>query len=326
MSSTGKDGWEPRRVEVVATGYPVQIDYLTAGAIVDPTTGGTGATDIYLEAEMASAIPAGSILYFKDDEGGSAISGGFELQDPVLVGDTMLRGWVRSGSVASRGFGWVDEPNCFAYRHDGLPEQNGVVTQDTLYSATTIALTECMNFDTTYQATASNYTVTDISAGGVITIPATHTIVNGDIVTLSGFGAGHDGNWTITTPVTSTTAVLTAYGAGGIAATGTATVEPPKVGESPTSRPEKWTEIGTVFPPCSIATSMQNRVIGASTFRADTTDNAKRDYVIASDLLDPIHTFYSQEFRINEGSDDEIVELVPYSGNQLIVFKSTSVT
>ena len=117
-----------------------------------------------------------------------------------------------------------------------------------------------------------------------------------------------------------------------VAATGTAvlgaadsTMDATSTGTVPTNT-DYWTQVSNIMPNSSSATYVQNRLVVASAYNTSTfTADAKVDYIYASDILDEVHTYSTQIFRANKGSDEEIVDIAKASGNEVILFKDRSV-
>ena len=141
-------------------------------------------------------------------------------------------------------------------------------------------------------------------------------------VTMSNTGTGHFTNPTVT---------FSASG-GDVAATGTPvlgveniTLDETTTGTAPTDA-DHWTQVSNIMPNSSSATYVQNRLVVASAYNTGTfSSDAKVDYIYASDILDEVHTYATQIFRANKGSDEEIVDIAKVTGNQIVIFKNRSV-
>jgi len=102
----------------------------------------------------------------------------------------------------------------------------------------------------------------------------------------------------------------------------------PGAGESPDTHPAKWTQINTVMPNSSHGVFIANRIAAPTTYDSSTGSfsyGRKQDFVAVSDSLDEKHTFFDQIFRPNFGSDDEILDLIVYDENRLLVLKAKTV-
>lgn len=87
-----------------------------------------------------------------------------------------------------------------------------------------------------------------------------------------------------------------------------------------------WDQLSTILPNADMAAYIQNRVVVGTAFNASTLSYAgKKDFLFCTDILDYQHVFFTSQFRINEGSDDELVDILKINENQLVIFKSKSV-
>ena len=173
---------------------------------------------------------------------------------------------------------------------------------------------------------AGNYTAlpsNDVSVSGGAGTGAEFTLTwEVDSVTMSNTGTGHFTNPTITFSA----------GGGEVAATGdpvlgaaNTTLDATTTGTAPTDT-DHWTQVSNIMPNSSSATYIQNRLVVASAYNTSTfSSDAKVDYIYASDILDEVHTYATQIFRANKGSDEEIVDIAKATGNQIVLFKNRSV-
>ena len=173
---------------------------------------------------------------------------------------------------------------------------------------------------------AGNYTALPsnaVSVSGGAGTSATFTLAwEVESVSMSNTGTGHFTNPTITFSA----------GGGEVAATGTpilgaenTTLDSTTTGTAPTDA-DHWTQVSNIMPNSSSATYVQNRLVVASAYNTGTfSSDAKVDYIYASDILDEVHTYATQIFRANKGSDEEIVDIAKVTGNQIVLFKSRSV-
>ena len=121
-------------------------------------------------------------------------------------------------------------------------------------------------------------------------------------------------------------------GGGEVAATGTptlgaanSTLDASVTGTAPTDS-DYWTQVSNIMPNSSSATYVQNRLVVASAYNTTNfSSDAKVDYIYASDILDEVHTYSTQIFRANKGSDEEIVDITRATGNQIVLFKNRSI-
>src|SRR6185503_13349974 len=98
-------------------------------------------------------------------------------------------------------------------------------------------------------------------------------------------------------------------------------------GQSPDTNPEAWSRVYNILPNADDALYINNRLLvptaytpGSTTYDS-TSSYTKKDFIVATDILDELHFDFENEFRINQGSDDEIVQLVKYSPDAVVVFK-----
>ena len=97
-------------------------------------------------------------------------------------------------------------------------------------------------------------------------------------------------------------------------------------GESPSTTSSKWAKLSTIMPTATHGVFIANRIVAPTTFDSDGgTYGSKRDFVAVSDALSVSKTFFDQVFRVNYGSDDEILDAVAYDENRLLVMKEKSV-
>jgi len=100
-------------------------------------------------------------------------------------------------------------------------------------------------------------------------------------------------------------------------------------GESPDTASAKWTRVWDVLPNALVGVYVNNRLIVATAYTPaddDTTaytagSYTKVDFLVAADIQDPVHFTFTHHFRINQGDDSEIVDLVKYDNDTLLVFK-----
>jgi hypothetical protein len=196
--------------------------------------------------------------------------------------------------------------------------------------------------------TTTTIKVLTVNGSGVIQTAELQTVGNytalpSNAVSVAG-GAGTSATFTLSWEVlaasmtntgsglfTAPTVTFSATGSD-VAATGTAvlgaadsTMDATSTGTVPTNT-DYWTQVSNIMPNSSSATYVQNRLVVASAYNTSTfTSDAKVDYIYASDILDEVHTYSTQIFRANKGSDEEIVDIAKASGNEVILFKDRSV-
>jgi hypothetical protein len=101
-------------------------------------------------------------------------------------------------------------------------------------------------------------------------------------------------------------------------------------GDSPDSIPLSWDAVYNILPNADDAIYVNNRLLvptayapGGATYGVSSF-YAKKDYVVATDFLDELHFDFVNEFRINQGAEDEIVQLHKMGENTVVVAKSGS--
>jgi hypothetical protein len=106
----------------------------------------------------------------------------------------------------------------------------------------------------------------------------------------------------------------------------------PTAGQSPDSAPTKWTQVYDILPHADDAIYINNRLLVPTAYtpgdQDDFTDASglytKKDFIVATDVLGEVHFDFANEFRINQGADDEIVTLVKYNQNTAVIVKNRS--
>ena len=179
--------------------------------------------------------------------------------------------------------------------------------------------------------------VTSITHSGgtaTVTTSASHGYKTGADVTIAGANeADFNGRFNITSTGDTT---FTYSGGTGASATGTITATNnssyykcttiTSAGESPSTASGKWSQLSTIMPNATHGVHIANRVVAPTRYDASATSYLnKRDFVTCSDLLDHSHTFFDQVFRVNAGTDDEILDVAVYDENRLLVLKSKSI-
>jgi len=175
--------------------------------------------------------------------------------------------------------------------------------------------------------------ITHAAGVATVTTSAEHSYNTGSDVTIKGAtNTEFNGRFNITS--TSSTTFTYAVTSGNSSAGGTITCSNMQdywkadsgytAGDEPGDA--NWTQLTTILPNSDIAEFIQNRIVVGTSFNASTMDytTSKKDFLFATDLLDYKHVFFTSQFRINEGSDDELVDLMKLNDNQLLIFKSKS--
>lgn len=181
---------------------------------------------------------------------------------------------------------------------------------------------------------ASVTSITHSGGTATVTTSASHGYKTGADVTIAGANeADFNGRFNITSTGDTT---FTYSGGTGASATGTITATNnssyykcttiTSAGESPSTASGKWSQLSTIMPNATHGVHIANRVVAPTRYDASATSYLnKRDFVTCSDLLDHSHTFFDQVFRVNAGTDDEVLDVSVYDENRLLVLKSKSI-
>lgn len=168
-----------------------------------------------------------------------------------------------------------------------------------------------------------------------VTCSSEHGYSTGADVTIAGANETEfNGRFSVT--VTSETAFTFSVTSSNSSATGTITCTNnanyykcttiTSAGESPSTASGKWSQLSTILPNSTSGAFIANRVATATTYDSSaTTYGNKRDFVAVTDSLD-LHTFFNQVFRVNYGTDSQIVDLLRFDENRLLVFKDKDVS
>jgi hypothetical protein len=179
------------------------------------------------------------------------------------------------------------------------------------------------------------------SAADIATVvtAAEHGYVTGADVTIRGATpAEYNGRWNIT--VVDVATFTFQFGGAASPATVAGTVsnmadywkatKDTVAGESPDTTPGSWTQVWNVLPNADDAVFINNRLLvptnytpGATGYNTNSS-YGKKDFVVGMDIGDDVHFDWTNFFRINAGSDDEITGLVKYNEDTAIVFKEKS--
>lgn len=193
----------------------------------------------------------------------------------------------------------------------------------------------CSNMAHAYRAEGTTKSVTSItraSQTATVTLVA-HGFSNGDTVTIAGADQAEYNITAVIANVAADTFDYTVAGSPATPATGTITVRVHKVlaGRSPDTHPTEWTRIYDILPNAHTALYTNNRLLVATAYSPGTTDYAdasvsytKVDFLVATDIQDEIHFDFADEFRINQGSADEIVDLAKWSQDVVVIWKNSS--
>jgi hypothetical protein len=162
-----------------------------------------------------------------------------------------------------------------------------------------------------------------------------HGFTTGQTVTIAGVTPiGYNGTYTITVLDADTfTYEMAADPGSGGSGTMTARNSVTIVGETPDSNAEAWQRVYNILPNADNARYANNLMLVPTAYEPSSVDDyatfnggeyRKKDFLVAMDYLDEVHFQFFNEFRINQGSDDEIVDLAKFNENTWIVWKEKS--
>jgi len=186
----------------------------------------------------------------------------------------------------------------------------------------------CSNMSDYWEALTAAQALTSITrVGTTATATSTagaHGYTTGDIVNVTGAAQSqYNGSFTITV-TGANTFTYTMTSDPGASASGTL-----RSHRRPVESVD-WQQIYDILPNADDALYINNRLLvptaytpGDSTYDS-TSSYTKKDFIVATDFLDPLHFDFAEEFRINQGSADEIVTLVKYNNDTVIVLKGAS--
>jgi hypothetical protein len=159
-------------------------------------------------------------------------------------------------------------------------------------------------------------------AAGTVTVAHTaHGFSNGQYVTVAGASvADYNGTFPIAsvadanhfTYLIGTSPASPAVGAPTI----TCRTSVVLAGQNPDTNPEAWQQIFNVLPNCDDAIFVNNRLLAPTSYTPgntaydSTSTYTKKDFLVSLDIGDLVHFDFVNEFRINQGGDDEIVQLL----------------
>jgi hypothetical protein len=208
-------------------------------------------------------------------------------------------------------------------------------TLTVLYGAPSGGSIKVSNNQQFWQALGDRLTIgagnlTSYTTVGTVAYTA-HGLSVGQWVTITGASpAAYNGVFQVqTVPDANHFTFTLAAGAPTSPATGTIYVYRPTVtpGDTPDSNPEAWNQIFNVLPNADDALYVNGRMLvptaytpGETTYDSTSTWT-KKDYLVAMDVFDGVHFQFTNAFRINQGDDSEISNLVKYDNNTVIVIK-----
>lgn len=101
----------------------------------------------------------------------------------------------------------------------------------------------------------------------------------------------------------------------------------PSAADEPSSSSTKWTQLSNVMPNAETGIFIQNRLAVITNYDSTNMEySGKKEYIFFSDILDIKHTFFSQQLRINQGDDSELLDLVKINENQVLAFKGKNIS
>lgn len=194
---------------------------------------------------------------------------------------------------------------------------------------------KCSNMAYYWQALGSMATVSSLTRSGTtatLTTTGSHGFTSGQYVTVAGATpAAYNGTWLITVTGANTfTYALPAdpgSNASGVITCRTSVV---LAGQSPDTNPEAWEQLYDVLPNADDALFINNQLLVPTAYTPgavnydSTSVYTKKDFIVAMNIGDLVHFQFTNAFRINQGSADEIVNLVKYNQNTALVIKGAS--
>jgi hypothetical protein len=159
-----------------------------------------------------------------------------------------------------------------------------------------------------------------------------HGFSSGQYVTIAGATpAAYNGTFPITVTGANTfTYVLPSDPGADATGTVTAQTSVTLAGQNPDTNPEAWQQIYNILPNADDAVYINNRLLVPTAYTPgtlgydSTSTYTKKDFLVATDIQDEIHFDFINEFRINQGSDDEIVTVIKFAPDTAVVIKGKS--
>ena len=181
--------------------------------------------------------------------------------------------------------------------------------------------------------------ITNVAGSATFTVLATaanHGFATGDTVVIAGASpASYNGTWTITVLSANTFTYQLAVNPNGAAGGSYLTAQTSRVlaGQTPDSNPNAWTRAYDILPNAETALFTQNLLLVPTAYEPSSTDNyatitggaySTVDYLVATNYLDYLHFQFNNEFRINQGTADEIVDLFAFGQGNVVILKGKS--
>lgn len=189
-----------------------------------------------------------------------------------------------------------------------------------------------------WKARGSRVTLTSLtqSAGVATATKASHGFSAAQWVTIAGAtNAGYNGTFQIQSVTTNTFTfnVLNSLPTPDPGSVITAQTSVVFAGQTPDSNPEAWTRQYNILPNAQTALFLNDLLLVPTAFEPSSVDNyntitggtyKKVDYLVATNYLDYVHFSFINEFRINSGSSDEIVDLFEFGPGTAVILKGSS--
>lgn len=198
-----------------------------------------------------------------------------------------------------------------------------------------VGTVKCSNMSYAYESLGTLYTLTSITRSGTTATAtkAAHGFSNGHTVTIAGATpSGYNGTYVISNVTANTFDYTMAADPGSSASpAGTVRNSLTLAGQSPDTTATSWQRVYDILPNADTALYTNNRLLVPTAYTPGTTGYnsaavtyTKVDFIVATDIQDEIHIDFTNEFRINQGSSDEIVDLAKWSQDVVIVWKGKS--
>jgi hypothetical protein len=201
--------------------------------------------------------------------------------------------------------------------------------------------TYVMTAGTTSPATGTITVTTTNLQTAVATTQSPHNFVTGDYVTISAVPqAAYNGTFSITVTGPNTFVYTMGSAPGANATAGLVYVAQTSrvlAGQTPDTNPSAWQRCYNILPNADTALFVNNLLLVPTAYEPSSVDNyqtfnggsyGKVDFIVATNYEDYIHFTFMDEFRINQGGSDEIVDLFKFGSSstsgQVVVLKDKS--
>lgn len=101
-------------------------------------------------------------------------------------------------------------------------------------------------------------------------------------------------------------------------------------GQDPETNPEAWERVYNVLPNADEGVFVGNRLLVPTAYTPgddgydESASWTKKDFLVLLDIGDPVHFSFFNELRINQGSDDQIQQVLKYNNNSVVILKDKS--